>query len=364
MQKQKNAFSSNKADCLYQLRLLALLFLFSSLAQLTTVQAQAQLSTPTEILSFMEASPINYKIELLEEPMPQRKLPILSEADYVLMIDEQAHLLNYQDSASKKVLRWHKKALNLYNQEKPNWKRMRRYCAKILQEQERADIYTLIGLSYYREQEPQKAATWFRRALSRNPLDYQARWSLADLAREAGRKEEASQLLLTAHIYNRNHPRLLKELEKNFLNEQREYKGNWRFEPQYVIYPDTAKQELIIAAKGIWMTYAMYKAVWNYEPGYVHIKERQEVTDYLFQEELEATLGLYLIYSQLPASEQLDRTPFQALDLAIQEAMLEEYVMYEILLVERPELAFLLTEDFLQRIRQYVLSIRAPKKAS
>ena len=330
--------------------------LFSSL----NLSAQARLSTPLEILSYMEASPTRYEIEYLTEPAPRLPRPILSESAFVKMIEEQAFLRSYEDYETRSQRQLRLAVLDDYNREKPNWKKMRQRCLKILAEKpDHAQVMTLLGLSYMREKKPEQAWTWFRKALETNPLDYQARRSMSELLQAKGKQEEALQALLTAHIYNRNQPVLLEELKGLLQKNGYTYDNQWQFEPDYIIFPDTVQQTIVIAAKDFWLSYALYKAVWNYEPGYRFIKESQEVTDYLFQEEMEAALGTFLSFSQLDYAQP--PKVMTVLGQAIDNRMLEEYVMYEILLPRQPELAHLLTEEFLVRLRRYVLQLRCQK---
>jgi hypothetical protein len=103
----------------------------------------------------------------------------------------------------------------------------------------------------------------------------------------------------------------------------------------------------------------MYKAVWNFDSDYKYIKEQQEVTDYIFQMEMEATIGTFMTHNSLKKDDKRNYPTMKAFGKAIDVEMVEEFVMYEILIVDKPTIAFHITADFMKRLIEYILQIRS-----
>ncbi len=337
----------------------AYIFVISLLSWIPVV-AQVQLSTPLEILTFMEASPTEYELEQLYGDAPRKNRPVLAHGTYIQTIDKKEYLLEYKDTETNQQRAWKEKAAELIRYENPNYKKARSFYQKILkQSPQNAQIHTLIGQCYYEEENYEEALVYFRKALKINPIDYLARWLIAEIHLKKKEIDLAVYNITLAHLYNRNHPRLHRRLHEVFQEEGRSYFRDWEFDPKYYLYKEDDR--VVITADGIWLTYGMYKAVWKYEPDYLFIKSQQEVTDYLFQEEMEAVIGTFMTYNTLKSDDNRNYPSMNALALCLDHNMVEEFVMYEILLVDKPLIAKHLTEDFVHRIIQYIDTIRGVK---
>lgn len=328
------------------------LFLFQQIAI-----AQAHLTTPLEILTFMEASPTQYELEQLYGDLPRKNRTILPHGTYLEQIDGREYQLEYKDAETIEETNWRQMARDLINIEHPKYEKARKYYHRILKKKpQNAQIHTFIGESYYEEKNYHKALKWFEKAIQLNPIDYLARWLSAEIYLQQGQIDTAIHLFTLAHIYNRNHPRLLNRLVEVYEAHYYKYYRNWGFEPQMYIYKDG--ETVVITADGIWLTYGMYKAVWNYDSDYQYIKEQQDVTDYLFQQEMEATIGTYMTYTNLKKDDKRNYPAMNALGLCLDHQLVEEFVMYEILLVNQPSIAHHLTEHFMKRLLLYITTIR------
>ena len=321
------------------------------------LEAQVQLSTPLEILSFMEASGTPYQVEQLYGKMPAKQGKILNHGVIVVQQFGRSMEVNQEDLLSCEALEDLRLTRLWLDREKPPYRKIiKRYKGILRQKQAEAQVLALLGQVYFEQKKYEQARTYLQQALALNPIDYLAQWYLAELRYVEGAKEEAYKMLVRAHLYNRNHPLLRHRLRTWAQAENKDFRDDWRFDPKYRIYQEG--DTVVIAADGIWLTYALYQAVWNYDPNYRFIKENQAVTDYLFQREMEAALGTFLTYQQLPPRDQLNYPSIHALAKALDEEMFEEYVFYEILLFDRPELAYYLTDAFRERLLTYVLKIR------
>ncbi|WMX14040.1 MULTISPECIES: M48 family metallopeptidase [unclassified Aureispira] len=335
-----------------------LLSLFFLVATFSLTNAQVQLSTPLEILTFMEASPTQYELEQLYGEVPAKERKVLPHGAYIQAIDGREHQLEYKDTETEEQIAWREKARDIVSIENPNYEKARRYYHKILKKNpQHAQVYTWIGESYYEEKNYKKAATWLNKAIELNPIDYLARWLSAEILLKKGQIDSALYTLTLAHIYNRNHPRLIKRLVEVYEQQGQWYYRNWGFDPLMYIYKDG--ETVVVTAEGIWLTYGMYKAVWNYDTDYQYIKEQQEVTDYLFQQEMEAIIGTYMTYTNLKKDDKRNYPVMNAFGLCLDHEMVEEFVLYEILLVDKPSLSHHITPLFMKRVIKYIAQIRS-----
>lgn len=334
------------------------LFLILLLGANQYLQAQAYLNTPLEILTFMEASPTQYEIEQLYGDIPKQKKPIIPHGTYIRVHDDKEYQQTYQAIESPQESEWKNKARDILNIEKPNYEKARNLYQKILKKNtQNAQIHTFIGETYYEQQQFQKALKWFQKAIELNPIDHLARWLSAEIYLQQGAIDSALTMITLAHIYNRNHPRLLKRMIEIYEQQQKHYYRNWSFAPKMYIYKDGDK--VVVTADGIWLTYGMYKAVWNYDSDYQYIKDQQAVSDYMFYQEMEASLGTYMTYNALKNDDKRNYPSMNALGDSLDEERFEEFVMYEILLVNEPTLAYHTTPAFLERLVEYIASIRS-----
>ncbi|MCP4440791.1 MAG: tetratricopeptide repeat protein [Aureispira sp.] len=321
------------------------------------MQAQVRLSTPLEILNFMEASPTQYEVEQLFGDIEKRDRPVLPHGAFVEVIDGIEHTFEHKDMIGCKAEKWQLKAREMLSVENPNHTKIRKFYAKILkQEPNNAQVYTWLGESHYEEGNYEEAKEWLDKAIRLNNIDYLARWLLAEIHFKNEELDSAVRAITIAHIYNRNNPRLLIRLKEIYKEKGLNYYQNWGFDPQYDVYQE--KNTVVVAGDGIWLTYGMYKAVWNFDPDYRYIKEQQATTDYLFQEEMEAAIGTYMTYSSLKQQDKRGFPSMSAFEVALDQEMVEEYTMYEILSVDRPTIANYLTEDFLERLISYIHKVR------
>ena len=96
------------------------------------VWTQVQLSTPLEILTFMEASPTKYELEQLHGNVPAKERKVLPHGTYIKEIDGREHQLEYKDTETLEEVEWKTAARDLVSVENPNYEKARRYYHKIL----------------------------------------------------------------------------------------------------------------------------------------------------------------------------------------------------------------------------------------
>lgn len=324
------------------------------------LNGQSRLSTPMEIMSFMEASPTQYKIDQLFGDGTKRKREVLANGTFIQIHKGREYAIAYEEAETCEERDWRLKALDLLNRERPKFKKARKLYNKILQlTPDNAQIMTYMGESYLLQEELQLAKKWFRLALSYNPIDYSAYKNLAEIYLKEEKIDSAVEAITTAHIFNRNNTLVLLRLQEIYKKANQQYYSDWAFEPKFYLENDA--DTVTILADGIWLTYAMYKAVWSYEEDYHYIKSSQEVSDFLFHAEMEAALGTYLTYSAMRSEDQRNYPSMRAIELALDNELLEAFVMYEILLVDHPTLGAHLTPSFMQQLEKYIRLVRLRK---
>lgn len=215
---------------------------------------------------------------------------------------------------------------------------------------------TYIGQTYEIEGDFDNAIEWYEKTISLNYIDYMAHWFLADAYKMRGELDLAVDEITIAMILNRNNPRIEKSLSDIYKLKKLKT-DDWTFNPQIKI-DSTGIDEVSISFSPDWLGYAMVKAVWKYEPGY---KESMGVTSGSFStiEEKECFISLMTSFDK----KRLKKHPeFKALKLSLDKKMIDEFIFYEIILPEYPFVAYQLTEEFLNEIKDYVKEIRGNKK--
>ncbi len=313
-----------------------------------------------EIMSFMEASPTQYRIDQLYGEFPKRSRTTLANGTFIQIHDGREYAIEYEQAETCEEAKWRQAALALINRENPKFKKARKLYQKILKlTPDNAQIMTYMGESYLLEGNLEEAKQWFKLALSYNPIDYSAYQNLAEIYVLQDSIDAAIESITLAHIFNRNNIFVLLRLQEIYQIAEQTYHSDWSFEPKYYLEKDA--DTITIIADGIWLTYGMYKAVWAYEPDYHYIKSSQEVSDFLFHAEMEASLGTFLTYSALRSEDQRIYPAMRAIEMALDDELLEAFVMYEVLLVDHPTLAAHLTPDFIKQLEQYIRQVRLEK---
>ena len=341
-----------KITALYSCTLIAILFFNNNII------AQNRLSTPLEILTYMKSSALEYKVEQLRGKLENPLLIVLPNDGYVEEKDGKEYSFSYKDKRTSEAQKYVNQAQALLATEKTAGKKARKLLEKALAiDTSDAQLYALIGESFFDEKDYKKSEKFLRQAIHLNPVDYRAHWLLGEIFLQENQNDSALHYIRLAHLRNRNMPRLTLRMKEVSELCGKPFNTNWVFQPLYKNYKE-GDSTIIIAADGIWLTYAMYHAVWKYEPGYLHIKSNQQVSDYLYHQEMEAMMGTYLTYSNL---QDADKTPYpslKAFEIALDHDLLEAYIFYEILLVERPTLAHYLTEEFTEYLFEYMEKVR------
>jgi tetratricopeptide (TPR) repeat protein len=315
-----------------------------------------KIHTPKEILDILEKSTLSYKINQLEDPIPLKDQTYNLNTSDFYRIKEGANLITKSVKLTEEAVQLKKEAEVFFRAKK--YAEARSSYEKIKQlHPEYSKLTTYIGQTYFLEGNVKKSIRLYKEAIDQNPIDYIGHWFLARSYVHNKDFDKALDEYLTAHILNRNHKMITSELQEIMGVLKNNYE-NWTFNPQFKLSAtDSLNVEIFYDSD--WMSYALTKAVWAYEPGYrvsMGLEPDEEIS---ILEEKEALASFYLINTD---NKKVNKQPFfKALDQAFKNKQFDEFILYEILLVKIPFIAYQLPDVMLANLRNYILETRSPK---
>lgn len=314
-----------------------------------------ELHSPAEIFKIMEKSPMTYELNALEkEILPKDRTENLNYNHYY-RINDGKQISTYKYEIDSTIQTHLTKAEEYFHGKKFSLAR-EMYLEALRVDTTYFEVMTYIGQTYGIEGDFDKAIEWYTKTINLNYIDYMAHWFLADAYKTKGELDKAVDEITIAMILNRNNPRIKKSLIDIF--ELKKLKTDeWTFNPQMEI-DSIGANKVRISFDSDWLGYAMVKALWKYEPGY---KKSMGVSDGSFStiEEKECFVSLMTSINK----KKLKKHPeFNALQLALDKKMIDEYIFYEIVLPEHPFVAYQLPIDFIDGIKNYVIEVRGKQK--
>ncbi len=192
------------------------------------------------------------------------------------------------------------------------------------------------------------AVEWYRKALTSNPIDYIAAWSMARGMFEIGKQDSAIIMMLYAWILNRNSLEIKKDLSRMLTKMGNEFK-DWNFVPQFII--EETIEKITVSYYPAWMGYAVCQAVWEKEPGFSESRNIDgDISMFRERECLSC-----LVYTMDSDKKDVDKDPaLIAFKAALTKKMAMEFILFEILLPEKPDMAYLLDQARMQRLIEYL----------
>jgi len=218
-------------------------------------------------------------------------------------------------------------------------------------------VITYVGQTYGIQKDWEKAKEWYQKVIDNNYIDYMAHWFLADVFKELGDKDAAVKEITIAQVLNRNNPRVAASLKNIYKMRKLEY-DDWVFTPQMKVV-HSKKNTIELYYDEAWIGYCLVKAVWEFEPGYREYMGAGEER-YTIIEEKEAVINLYIGASL--EKKNYKKQPFKALKKAIDSDMLDEFIIYEVMLLDYPSIAYNLPNELINIIADYVIRVRGGKK--
>jgi len=320
-----------------------------------TLSFGQDLHTPSQIFEIMEKSPVLYDLNIskTKHKSPDRSENLNTNDSYRVVTDSSILTKKYEvsDAGNK----YFKKAEEYY--QKGDTKGAREMYLKVLEtDPSYYMMMTYVGQTYEMEKNYGKAIEWYEKTIDSNYIDYMAHWFLADAYKLDGNMLKAIDEITIAMILNRNNPRLRASFDMIY-KELKLDTDDWYFNPQYKL-DSTGKDQVKIECGDDWLGYAMVKALWKYEPGYSE-SMGVEKGSFSTREEREAFICLVPTF----AKKKLKKNPeFAALQKAIDNKMVDEYIIYEVILPDYPSVAYQLTEEFIDNIKEYVVTVRGGRR--
>lgn len=220
-----------------------------------------------------------------------------------------------------------------------------------------ARYYTKIGKIKFQQHQYTEAKSWAIKALKVNFVHYPAHLLLAKVYTIAHKEEEAIEAISLAHIYNRNNRELTGLLTTIYKQFGYHFEPTLEYDPQYKL-TKTGTDITLTYANEAWLNYGLCKAIWEYEPYY---REKMEVLKIApkWLEEKECLLNLVIGYEQMKPRDKSKFLFGATLKRAVDYKMLDQFILYEIFLVQEPQLAFSLTQDEIDLLLKYLIEVRS-----
>lgn len=326
------------------------LFLLCLIISISYSAYAQKLHTPAEIFKIMEASEITYSLDLFEKITPPKNRDNnLNFNDYYQVVEGKS-VKSYKYEENEETQSLHKKAELSFI--KKDFKEARQMYLKILEiDPNYYTMMTYIGQTYEIERNYNEAMNWFQKSIDNNYIDYMAHWFLADLYFKTGNMDKAIDEITIAKILNRNNPRIEESLKRIYTANKLKVK-EWSFNPQYEMEIDD--KTVKISAHKVWLGYALVKALWVYEPGY---REGMGVEKGEFST-LEEREGILALSSSLDKKNFKKFPELKAMQLAIDNEMIQEYILYEMLLPDHPYAIRQMNQSTIEAMKNYVIKVR------
>lgn len=284
------------------------LILFVALTSLCNSTFAQKLHEPAEIFEILEKSKLSYEINSLDEEIPPQDQTFnLNTADFYREVDDNS-MRTMEVKLSEEALVIKEEAEKHFRTQ--NYTKAREGYEQVLElHPEYSKLLTYIGQTYHNQGEKKKASEYYQKAIKNNYIDYMAHWFLGKYYLENNKINQALDEIMIAHILNRNHTLLIKDLTLVLQKAGYKYEA-WEFNPQ-IRLSSPASQKVKIEYREEWLGYALAKALWAYEPNYresMGVKEG-EIS---ILEEREALLGFYVGNA---TNKKTSKTPlFKSLD--------------------------------------------------
>lgn len=316
-----------------------------------------EIHTPTQILKILNDSKIGYQMGTFDKKIECKDYSDkLNDNNYYRLVKDSV-IRTYGYSLNDKMKSLYGKAESFFAIH--NLDSALRYYELILEEDSTLfQVMTYIGQVYEEKKDRDNAIKWYKRAISKNYIDYMAHWFLADMYYLTNNIEKAVDEITIAQILNRNNPRIKKSVAAIYSQAKRDT-TDWCFNPQVEITKISDTKVKVAYSSVEWSMYATTKALWLYEPGYseaMGVKQGQ----YSTIEDKEALISL-VIGMENPKIKIQEDTQLRVLKEAAKNKNLDNYILYDIVLPKAPFLVYQLHEGAIIDIKNYILNFRNKK---
>ncbi len=334
--------------------LLALLFFIISLG----LQAQ-QLHTPQEVEQYMKKSTIQYQMDSLSIELEWISFPLVEGGNFLVKTEKGIQVQKQEFSLNKKSKRFYKKAQKAIAKE--NYGKTIKFFTKAIETHpNQLSLMNEFANFYWEKGEMEKVVFWTTKVIELNPIDFEASARLAVAYQNLGKGTEALDHIISAHLNNRNHPKVIEVLQSIFADQGMNYQ-NYVFQPEFRIDHQDSTKVLIQANHEPWRSYAACKALWENEESYRTEMSHLANTNLASIEQKECLLNALIGYSKMKIGKE-NFPIFDVLEKSLRHRMIDDFIFYEINLREDPTLIYFLPEEKKDRIVRYLKTIRVGKE--
>ena len=311
-----------------------------------------QIHSPAEILKIMSDSKLSYEVNVIDKAIecPDYSKKLNYHDSYRVKSD--SGLFTYAFKPNEKAKHLFDKAETFFQSNVDS--ALFYYELSLKADSTLYNVMTYIGQMYEHKGDVANTIKWYKKAISKNYIDYMAHWFLADACLKTGDTKNAVNEIVIAQILNRNNQNIKKSaaniFKKSFLSSD-----DWYFNPQ-VEMKKVSDSKISLAFNEKWIGYAMAKALWSFEPGYsksMGVGQGQ----YSTIEDRECLISLLVSLENSKIEIDNDRQ-LSILKEAAENKFLDEYILYEIVLPKTPFVACQLPEETILGIKDYILKVR------
>jgi tetratricopeptide (TPR) repeat protein len=309
-----------------------------------------QLNTPKDFQKIIAVSKINYGFQQTNNY--QIRQPILEKSPFQASV--------YTIDGQRKLQKFLKKG-NKYFAAKKWDKALKCYQGILKIDANNAWTLHQIAIIYKNKKNLKSALDFYDNLLIIDKLDFEAYWKSAMIYYEQGKSQKAHLYITKAHLLNRNHPEILKDLKKIYFDLGLSYQDNWKFEFGYS-FRTVGKDSVLIKSKNeLTKAYAICKAVWKYNETYRNAKLVDYGDKLAIIEAKECLLNWLIAHEFNESSKQKPPTDIQLFLKALAQKQENAFIIYEIWAVQNPLIFHTLEEADFEKVMQYLLDIRCEK---
>lgn len=308
-----------------------------------------------EILKIIENSILEYRFVKLEKTLPISNLTEnLNSNDYYISDDKQIFIY----AISEQTHLFYTIGQKYFNQKQ--FDSAANYFYRAYENQNTFyKAHTDYAITLFNLKKYDEAHKILEQVISKNFIDYKAHWYLGKILFKQNRIDYAINSFALAHILNRNHPEIKKELL--ICLKKRKYKfKDWFFHPQFEI-EKIRFDRVKITTHPDWVPSAMVAALWENEPDFAQYWNNP--SNFIFDINIMKFYEMFFnqlafIYNKDIYNNRKKYPAFYYMKKAFQDRKVEEFIYYEMILPYHPHVSLALSEKFIQRIKLYLLDLR------
>lgn len=320
-----------------------------------------QLHTPQEVEQYMKNSSIQYHMDSLSVELEVVSFPLMEKGNFLEKTEKGIQIRKQDFVLNKKSKRFYKKAKKAAAKEQPE-KAIKFYTKTIEVQSDQLRLINEFANFYWEYGDIENVVFWATKGIDLNPNDFEAHAHLALAYQNLGKKTKALEHIILAHLYNRNHPKVIEILSPIFAENGMDYQ-DYLFQPEYQIENKDSNQVFIQANDQPWKSYAACKALWKNETTYRTEMSRLSNANIASIEQKECLLNALISYGKMKTGKE--KYPiFEMLEKSLQHRMIDDFIFYEIKLREDPTLIYFLPKEKKERIIRYLTTIRVGKEVT